>query len=75
MTKTEITTAEPLVVDPNAPVLFIDDVAAFGMVGIVVHPALLCIRLTRQHARTMWPVAANTIERSSALGAIGRGCG
>ena len=37
MTKTEITTAEPLVIDPNAPVLFIDDVAAFGMVGSVVH--------------------------------------
>ena len=26
-----------LVVDPNAPVLFIDDVAAFGMVDSVVH--------------------------------------
>ena len=37
MTNAEIATAEPLVIDPNAPVLFIDDVAVFGMVGSVVH--------------------------------------
>ena len=55
MSNIEIATSEPLVINPNAPVLFIDDVAAFGMVSSVVH---LTIRTTLYVPKDVQPNAA-----------------